>query len=173
MSNTIWAVDGSFFAQRLSGIQRYSIELLAALDRIVPPGFVEIVTPPGVETPHYTNIKVVPFGTHRGGVWQQLDYIKTIYEFKDRIFHVHFKDIKLYPEKLAECGVLAYPLDYMSPKIPGLGDVNWSAFVSALNDIRYNGCAVIEVEDKAFEGSREDILNSIRLSKRYLDNFLI
>ena len=44
MSNTIWAVDGSFFAQRLSGIQRYSIELLAALDRIVSPGFVEIVT---------------------------------------------------------------------------------------------------------------------------------
>ncbi len=106
-------------------------------------------------------------------VWQGLDYVKTIYDFSDRIFHIHFKDIKLYPEKLAECGVLAYPLDYMSPKIPGLGDVNWSAFVSALNDIRYNGCAVIEVEDKAFEGSREDILNSIRLSKRYLDNFLI
>ena len=63
MSNTIWAVDGSFFAQRLSGIQRYSIELLAALDRIVPPGFVEIVTPPGVETPHYTNIKAVSY-TH-------------------------------------------------------------------------------------------------------------
>ena len=76
-------------------------------------------------------------------VWQGLDYVKTIYDFSDRIFHVHFKDIKLYPEKLAECGVLAYPLDYMSPKIPGLGDVNWSAFVSALNDIRYNGCAVI------------------------------
>lgn len=106
-------------------------------------------------------------------VWQQLDYIKTVHEFKDRIFHVHFKDIKLYPEKLAECGVLAYPLDYMTPKIPGLGDVDWSAFVSALNDIRYDGDAVIEVEDKAFEGSREDILKSIRLSKRYLDNFII
>ena len=105
-------------------------------------------------------------------VWQQLDYLKTIYDFKDRIFHVHFKDIKLYPDKLAECGVLAYPLDYMSPKIPGQGDVNWSAFISALNDIRYDGCAVIEVEDKAFEGSREDILSSIRLSKHYLDNFL-
>lgn len=51
MSNTIWAVDGSFFAQRVSGIQRYSIELLAALDRIVPPDFVEIVTPQGVTTP--------------------------------------------------------------------------------------------------------------------------
>ena len=106
-------------------------------------------------------------------VWQGLDYIKTIYDFSDRIFHVHFKDIKLYPEKLKECGVLAYPLDYMSPKIPGLGDVDWGAFISALNDIRFNGCAVIEVEDKAFESCREDILNSIRLSKRYLDNYLI
>ena len=106
-------------------------------------------------------------------VWQGLDYLKTVYDFSDRLFHIHFKDIKLYPEKLKECGVLAYPLDYMSPKIPGLGDVNWGAFISALNDVRYNGCAVIEVEDKAFEGSREDILNSIRLSKRYLDNYII
>ena len=105
-------------------------------------------------------------------VWQQMDYIRTIYEFRDRIFHIHFKDIKLYPEKLAECGVLAYPLDYMSPKIPGLGDVNWAAFVSALNDIRYSGDAVIEVEDKAFESSKEDILTSIRLSKHYLSNFI-
>lgn len=106
-------------------------------------------------------------------VWQGLDYLKTVRDFSDRIFHIHFKDIKLYPEKLAECGVLAYPLDYMSPKIPGLGDVNWGAFISALNDIRFDGCAVIEVEDKSFEGSREDVLNSIRLSKRYLDNYLI
>lgn len=106
-------------------------------------------------------------------VWQQLDYCKTVRDFADRIFHIHFKDIKLYPEKLAEVGILAYPLDYMSPKIPGLGDVNWGAFISTLNDIRFNGCAVIEVEDKAFEGSREDILNSVRLSKRYLDNYLI
>lgn len=106
-------------------------------------------------------------------VWQQMDYVKTIYDFKDRIFHVHFKDIKLYPEKLAECGVMAYPLDYMSPKLPGLGDVDWAAFISAINDIRYSGDAVIEVEDKAFEDSREDILKSIALSKRYLDNFII
>ena len=106
-------------------------------------------------------------------VWQQMDYVKTIYDFKDRIFHVHFKDIKLYPEKLAECGVMAYPLDYMSPKLPGLGDVDWAAFISALNDIRYSGDAVIEVEDKAFEDSREDILKSIQLTKRYLDQFII
>jgi len=106
-------------------------------------------------------------------VWQGLDYVQTVHEFKDKLFHIHFKDIKLYPEKLKEVGVLAYPLEYMSPKIPGLGDVDWGAYVSALNDIRYNGDAVIEVEDKAFEGSNEDILNSIRLAKRYLNNFIV
>jgi len=29
-------------------------------------------------------------------VWQKIDYIKPIYEFKDKLFHVHYKDIKLY-----------------------------------------------------------------------------
>ena len=106
-------------------------------------------------------------------VWQMMDYVQPLYEFKDKLFHVHFKDIKLYPEKLAQVGTMAYPLDYMSPKLPGLGDVNWSKFVSALTDIGYEGFACIEVEDKAFEGSRERILDSLRLSKRYLDQFVI
>lgn len=106
-------------------------------------------------------------------VWQMMDYIKPIYEFRDRIFHVHFKDIKLYPEKLKEVGTMAYPLNYMSPKLPGLGDVDWGAFVSALTDIGYNGCACVEVEDRAFEENEEKILNSLKLSKRYLEQFLI
>ena len=106
-------------------------------------------------------------------VWQMIDYIKPLYEFKDKIFHVHYKDIKLYPDKLRECGVMAYPLDYMSPKLPGLGDVDWGKYVSALTDIGYDGCTCIEVEDRAFEGSREKILDSLRLSKRYMDQFVI
>lgn len=106
-------------------------------------------------------------------VWQQMDYIKPIYEFKDKIFHIHFKDIKLFKDRLEECGVLAYPLDYMSPKIPGLGDVDWGKYVSALTDIGYEGPACIEVEDRSFESSKDRILDSIKLSKRYLDNFVI
>lgn len=106
-------------------------------------------------------------------VWQQMDYIKAVYDFKDKIFHVHFKDIKLLPEKLRTVGIMAYPLDFMAPKIPGLGDVNWSKFVSALTDIGYNGPACIELEDRAFEGSRERVLQSITLSTRYMRNFVI
>lgn len=106
-------------------------------------------------------------------VWQQIDYIKPIYEFKDKIFHVHYKDIKLYQDRLNDVGVMAYPLEYMSPKLPGLGDVDWGKYVSALTDIGFEGPTCIEVEDKAFETSKERILDSIRLSKRYLDQFVI
>lgn len=105
-------------------------------------------------------------------VWQQIDYIKPIYEFKDKIFHVHYKDIKVYQEKLADVGVMANPLEYMTPKIPGLGDVKWDKYVSALTDIGYQGCSVIEVEDKAFEDSLESAKKAVIQSAGYLRNFV-
>ena len=106
-------------------------------------------------------------------VWQMMDYIQPLYDFKDKIFHVHYKDIKLYPEKLKEVGIMAYPLAFMSPKLPGLGDVDWGKYVSALTDIGYEGCTCIEVEDRAFEGSKERVLDSLKLSKKYMRQFVI
>ena len=106
-------------------------------------------------------------------VWQMIDYIKPIYEFKDKIFHVHYKDIKVYRDRLDQCGIMAYPLDFMSPKLPGLGDVDWGRYVSALTDIGYTGYTCIEVEDKAFEGSKENVEKSLILSKRYMEQFVI
>ena len=106
-------------------------------------------------------------------VWQMIDYIQPLYDFKDKIFHVHYKDIKVYPDRLQQVGIMAYPLDFMSPKLPGLGDVDWGKYVSALTDIGYDGYTCIEVEDKAFEGSVEDVKKSVLLSVRYLRNFVI
>lgn len=106
-------------------------------------------------------------------VWQMMDYLKPLYEFKDRIFHVHFKDVKLFKEKLDQVGVMAYPLEFMAPKLPGQGDVNWGAFVSALHDIGYDGYACVEVEDRAFESSPAKIMDSLYLSARYLDQYVI
>lgn len=106
-------------------------------------------------------------------VWQMIDYIKPIYEFKDKIFHIHYKDIKLYPDRLDRVGIMAYPLEFMSPKIPGYGDVNWGRYVSALTDIGYDGYTCIEVEDKYFEGTKEKVLDSLVLSKRYMEQFVI
>ena len=106
-------------------------------------------------------------------IWQMMDYIQPLYQFQKKIFHVHYKDIKLYEDKLKKVGTMAYPLAYMSPKLPGLGDVDWGKYVSALTDIGYDGFTCIEVEDRAFEGSREKVLDSLKLSKKYMDQFII
>ena len=61
-------------------------------------------------------------------IWQQIDYIKPLDEFRDRIFHVHAKDAKLQRDRLDDVGIFAMPLDYHRPKLPGLGDVDWGRF---------------------------------------------
>ncbi len=106
-------------------------------------------------------------------VWQMMDYIAPIYEFKEKIFHVHFKDIKVNWAQLNDVGTMAYPLEYMVPKIPGYGEVDWGAYASALSDIGYKGHGCIEIEDSAFESSPDGVINSLKLSKRYLEQFVI
>ena len=105
-------------------------------------------------------------------VWQQMDYLAPIYEFKDKLFHVHYKDIKVYRNKLQKVGVMATPLEYMSPKLPGLGDVDRGKYVSALTDVGYSGYTCIEVEDRAYESDYEDVKRSIKQSTHYLRNFV-
>lgn len=105
-------------------------------------------------------------------VWQQMDYLAPLYEFKDKLFHVHYKDIKVYWNKLQEVGVMATPLEYMSPKLPGLGDVDWGKYVSALTDIGYTGYTCIEVEDRSYEADYADVKRSIKQSAHYLRNFV-
>ncbi|MCZ6679184.1 MAG: sugar phosphate isomerase/epimerase [Candidatus Poribacteria bacterium] len=105
-------------------------------------------------------------------VWQQMDYIKPMWEFADRIFHVHAKDVRIDREKLDSVGILATPLEYHTPKLPGLGEINWGRFFSVLSDTGYEGCVCIEVEDRAYEKSLESRKASLRQSADFLWNFM-
>jgi sugar phosphate isomerase/epimerase len=105
-------------------------------------------------------------------LWQQIDYVKPLYEFKERIFHVHVKDAKIRRDRIDDVGILATPLEFHTPKLPGLGDVDWGRFVSALTDIGYGGMACIEVEDRAFEDSLESRKASLVQSRRYMAQFI-
>lgn len=140
------------------------------------PGGQNLMTTPAIWRKAFEMIPSDYFGLNYDPshfVWQQIDYIRPLYEFRDKIFHVHYKDIKIYQDKLQDAGVMAYPLDYMSPKLPGLGDVDWGKYVSALTDIGYNGNTCIEIEDKAFEDSQDRILDALRISYHYMRNFVI
>ncbi|MFN3650851.1 MAG: sugar phosphate isomerase/epimerase family protein [Armatimonadota bacterium] len=106
-------------------------------------------------------------------VWQQMDEIQPIRDFADRIFHVHAKDVRVHRDRLNQAGILAYPLAFHTPKLPGMGDVDWSAFFAALTDVGYRGPVCIEVEDRAYEGSLDDRKRSLVQSGRYLRNWIV
>jgi sugar phosphate isomerase/epimerase len=105
-------------------------------------------------------------------VWQFMDPVKPIREFADRVFHVHAKDARISPERLDDVGILATPLEYHEPKLPGLGDVKWGDFFKALADAGYAGSVCIEVEDRAFEGSLDNRKRALLQSKRFLEQFI-
>jgi sugar phosphate isomerase/epimerase len=105
-------------------------------------------------------------------VWQHMDEVTPLRDFADRLVHIHAKDVRVNRRGLDDEGILAYPLRYHTPKLPGLGDVRWGAFFAALTDVGYRGPVCIEVEDRAYEGSLEDRQRALAQSGRYLRQFL-
>jgi sugar phosphate isomerase/epimerase len=105
-------------------------------------------------------------------LWQQIDYVKPLWAFADRLVHVHAKDARVDQERLDAVGVLATPLEFHTPKLPGLGDIDWGRFFSVLGDTGYDGPVCIEVEDRAYEGSLESRKDALRQSARYLRQFM-
>ncbi len=140
------------------------------------PGGKNLATTPAIWRKMFHDIPSPNFGLNFDPshlIWQQMDYIAPLAEFKDRIFHVHAKDARIDRSALDQHGVLSYPNLWHTPKIPGLGDVRWGSFFGALTDAGYTGHVAIEVEDRAFEGSLESRLESLVISRRYLLQYCV
>ncbi|QEF98063.1 Inosose dehydratase [Stieleria maiorica] len=106
-------------------------------------------------------------------IFQHIDYLAPLAEFADKLFHVHAKDVRVDRAKLDRVGVLANPNEWHSPKLPGMGDVDWGQFFGALTDTGYNGPVCVEVEDRAYEGSDEDCLRALKQSYTFLRNYVV
>lgn len=105
-------------------------------------------------------------------IWQQMDYLRPLREFSDRLFHAHAKDVRMDPHRLDDVGILATPASYHVPKLPGMGDVDWGQFFSVLSDTGYRGPVCVEVEDRAYEDSLGSRRASLRQSETFLRNYL-
>jgi sugar phosphate isomerase/epimerase len=103
-------------------------------------------------------------------IWQHIDYVRCIRDFGKKIVHVHAKDARIDGDSLYEHGILG--LGWHTPKLPGLGDVNWGTVFSALTDAGYNGSVCIEVEDRAYEENLADRKRALRQSLRFLRQFV-
>jgi sugar phosphate isomerase/epimerase len=105
-------------------------------------------------------------------VLQHMDIPKVMREFGSRFVHVHAKDLRIDVDKRTEHGVFAFPNLWHTPKLPGLGDVNWNQFFSVLTETGYRGPVCVEVEDRAYEGPVELRMTALETSYNYLRQFI-
>lgn len=139
------------------------------------PGGKNLATTPEIWTRMFTDIPSDFFGLNYDPshmIWQHMDYLAPLRNFRDKLFHIHAKDVRIDVHRLNQVGIMAHPNKFHTPKLPGMGDVNWGRFFSELTDSGYRGPVCVEVEDRAFEGSLADRHASLIQSHTYLRNFL-
>jgi sugar phosphate isomerase/epimerase len=88
-------------------------------------------------------------------VWLMIDPERAVYDYADRIFHTHAKDLEIRRDGLYRHGTLSGGIGWQVPRLPGLGEVDWSRFVAALYGAGYDGVISVEHEDRRFEGDEE------------------
>ena len=84
--------------------------------------------------------------------YQGVDYVRFIYEFSDRIFHVHMKDV-YWSDQPGAVGVFGGHMPfgdnrrYWNFRSLGRGKIDFENIIRALNDIGYKGPLSVEWED--------------------------
>ncbi|MGD1821775.1 MAG: sugar phosphate isomerase/epimerase family protein [Pleomorphochaeta sp.] len=100
-------------------------------------------------------------------IWEHIDPIKPLYEFKDKIFQIHAKDTIVNHEVLSDLGFLT-DFSWWRYCIPGDGDLDWTTFFKAVHDIEFDRTISIEHEDMRYEGSIEKVEDGLIKSREYL-----
>jgi sugar phosphate isomerase/epimerase len=80
----------------------------------------------------------------------RFDPFQPLRDFRDKLFHIHAKDIRLDTKAVNDWGILALPNLYHQPRIPGFGELDWGKFIGTLMEGGYDGPVCIEVEDDTF-----------------------
>jgi sugar phosphate isomerase/epimerase len=106
-------------------------------------------------------------------VWQMIDIERVVREFGSRLHHVHAKDLQIDREGLYERGIMSAGIGWQVPRLPGLGEVRWDRFLAALYQVGYDGCVVIEHEDRGFEGSDEKIKAGFLLARNAVAPYVV
>jgi sugar phosphate isomerase/epimerase len=99
---------------------------------------------------------------------QGIEPASPLDEFRDRLYHVHAKDVRLDPRAIDEVGRFDFPNRWHQPRIPGFGEIDWDRFVGELLRVGYDGPVCIEVEDDTFGKTLQGRQRALRTAREAL-----
>ena len=99
-----------------------------------------------------------------------IDPVQTIYDYGQKIFHVHAKDAEVIWGNVRRNGILEHGA--VRHRVPGLGQADWREIISALVEVGYRGNLDIEGRhDPVFGGELEKV--GLRIAKKHLEQFVM
>jgi sugar phosphate isomerase/epimerase len=98
----------------------------------------------------------------------RFDPYQPLRDFREKLFHIHAKDIRFDEAACYEWGIMGLPKLYHTPRIPGFGELDWGRFIGTLMEVGYDGPVCIEVEDPTFGKDLEGRKNAIRVARNVL-----
>lgn len=135
------------------------------------PGGKNLATTPVIWRRMFSDIPSDHFGLNYDPshfILQFMDPASPLAEFKDKLFHLHAKDVRIRRERMNDVGIFAYPLEWHQPRIPGYGDIDWARFMAAVQNVGYDGPVCIEVEDGTFGNTLEGRQRALRVARNVL-----
>lgn len=132
------------------------------------PGGKNLMTTPTIWRRAFADIPSPSFGLNFDPSHFALQFIEpasALIEFKDKLFHCHAKDVKIYRDRLNQVGVFAPPLQWHQPRIPGFGEIDWARYLGTLMETGFDGAMCIEVEDDTFGKTLDGRKRALRVAR--------
>lgn len=112
--------------------------------------------------------------------WLGIDYIQAVKDYASKVFHAHAKDTEMLVEGEYRYGIFGRQIDpipwksgWWRYRMPGSGEIDWSKFISTLQENGYNSVLSIEHEDPIWEGSEDKIKTGLQLGLKHLSQFVV
>ncbi len=165
----IWPALVSYAGERDVKIAIENCPMIFSYDEW--PGGTNLAWSPAIWDEMFTAIPDANFGLNLDPshlVWLQIDYERAVYDFGDRIFHVHGKDMEIRRDGLYRHGTFSAGIGWQVPRLPGLGEVRWPRFIAALYAVGYDYVVSVEHEDRRFEGDEELVKRGFLIARNAL-----
>jgi sugar phosphate isomerase/epimerase len=114
--------------------------------------------------------------------WIGIDPVKTIAPYIDRIVHAQAKDVELQPHDRQRYGHFGpardrsgdpWDMGWWRYRVPGLGQVDWSAVVDSLYEHGFTGTLSVEHEDPVWGGTPEKVVRGLDIAHRTLSPLIV